>query len=308
MLEVSFPNNGADPWEVEKIEDFLFFCCPTCDDKIRSKEDFLEHAINQHPESKETLDKVLANVPKKKPKRRKCQVCLRWSKNLDNHTCKEEYLQEALQQQDKVLALKKSVYEGERKKAKSPEMINTVDDPNDSYNDEEVDVFEENDDNAAEFIKQENTFDEDFCRSALQFEEKFFSDADENINVDELEIDIKENLKSEIDDSNCNGGEDEIYDLQDDHCDILKNDIFKKEESSVVDDLDAVLKLHKLDPKSLQQYQSTNSYGQKQKLLQSLCDIQDRKETLGVLTQPHKLSDNVWVCHFCYNTFSSKYR
>ena len=101
MLEVSFPNNGADPWEVEKIEDFLFFCCPTCDDKIRSKEDFLEHAINQHPESKETLDKVLANVPKKKPKRRKCQVCLRWSKNLDNHTCKEEYLQEALQQQDK---------------------------------------------------------------------------------------------------------------------------------------------------------------------------------------------------------------
>ena len=95
MLEVSLPN---DPWAVDKIEDFQFFCCPTCDDKIQSKEEFLEHAINQHPESKETLDKVLANVPKKKPKRRKCGVCLRWSKNLDNHTCKEEYLQEALKQ------------------------------------------------------------------------------------------------------------------------------------------------------------------------------------------------------------------
>ena len=95
MLEVSLPN---DPWAVDKIEDFQFFCCPSCDDKIQSKEEFLEHAINQHPESKETLDKVLANVPKKKPKRRKCGVCLRWSKNLDNHTCKEEYLQEALKQ------------------------------------------------------------------------------------------------------------------------------------------------------------------------------------------------------------------
>ena len=101
MLEVSLPNNLTDPWAVEKIEDFQFFCCPTCDGKLKSKEDFLEHAENQHPESKETLDKVLANVPKKKPKRRKCGVCLRWSKNLDNHTCKEEYLQEALNQQDK---------------------------------------------------------------------------------------------------------------------------------------------------------------------------------------------------------------
>ena len=193
-----------------------------------------------------------------------------------------------------------------------------VDDTYDSYNDEEVvDPFEEiNDNSAAEFIKQETIFDdEDFCRSALQFEEKFFSDENiNNVTIDKQDIDIKENLKSEIDDTtNCNGGEEEeIYDDQQDeeeHFDILENEKkFKKESSVVVDNLDSVLKLHKLDPKSLQQYQSTKRYGQKKKLLQSLCDIQDRKETLGILTQPHKLSDNVWVCHFCYNTFSSKYR
>ena len=64
-----------------------------------SSKDYKCQSLRRHIDS--VHDKVLANVPKKKPKRRKCQVCLRWSKNLDNHTCKEEYLQEALQQQDK---------------------------------------------------------------------------------------------------------------------------------------------------------------------------------------------------------------
>ena len=102
-------------------------------------------------------------------------------------------------------------------------------------------------------------------------------------------------------------------DLQDEeHFDFLENDIFfKKEEPLVfVDNLDAEveLKLYRLDHKCLQLYQSTKSYGQKKKLLQSLCAIQDRKETLGVLKQPYKISDNNWVCHICYNTFSSKNR
>lgn len=181
-----------------------------------------------------------------------------------------------------------------------------------NYDDEIVDTVEEND-NSAEIIKQENIFDdEDFCNRALQFEEKFFSK--ENINVDEQEIDIKDNLKSEVDYFNSNGGEEEMHDdLQDEeHFDFLENDIFfKKEEPLVfVDNLDAEveLKLYRLDHKCLQLYQSTKSYGQKKKLLQSLCAIQDRKETLGVLKQPYKISDNNWVCHICYNTFSSKNR
>ena len=57
-------------------------------DEISSK-----NTENEIHENSSKDYKVLANVPKKKPKRRKCQVCLRWSKNLDNHTCKEEYLQ-----------------------------------------------------------------------------------------------------------------------------------------------------------------------------------------------------------------------
>ena len=48
----------VNPWAVEQIEDFLYFCCPECDTKNKSKDSFLEHALNQHPSSKETLLKV----------------------------------------------------------------------------------------------------------------------------------------------------------------------------------------------------------------------------------------------------------
>jgi hypothetical protein len=38
-----------NPWEVEQLEDFLFFCCPECDERSPTKDIFIEHAINDHP-------------------------------------------------------------------------------------------------------------------------------------------------------------------------------------------------------------------------------------------------------------------
>ena len=50
-------NNEKNPWDVEKLEEFMYFCCPECDERNRSKEIFLQHAFDQHPKAKEYLQK-----------------------------------------------------------------------------------------------------------------------------------------------------------------------------------------------------------------------------------------------------------
>lgn len=41
-----------NPWFVTTLDEFLYYCCPECDEKNKSKELFLEHAINNHPKAK----------------------------------------------------------------------------------------------------------------------------------------------------------------------------------------------------------------------------------------------------------------
>ena len=43
------------PWNVESLEDFLYYCCPECDEKSQSREDFLCHALADHPSSNNYL-------------------------------------------------------------------------------------------------------------------------------------------------------------------------------------------------------------------------------------------------------------
>ena len=47
--------NQQNPWFVKDLEEFLYFCCPECDIKNRSKELFLKHALDFHPNAKEHL-------------------------------------------------------------------------------------------------------------------------------------------------------------------------------------------------------------------------------------------------------------
>ena len=46
-----------NPWNVNQLEEFLYFCCPECNDKNQSKELFLEHALVHHPHSRNCLKK-----------------------------------------------------------------------------------------------------------------------------------------------------------------------------------------------------------------------------------------------------------
>ena len=46
---------SESPWSVEDLSQFLWYCCPECEDRNQSKELFLEHAMIQHPDSQEYL-------------------------------------------------------------------------------------------------------------------------------------------------------------------------------------------------------------------------------------------------------------
>ena len=61
--------NYSCPWiNVECLEDFLYYCCPECNDRHQSRDDFLQHALNEHPEAKNYLVPIIGNkkitVPK----------------------------------------------------------------------------------------------------------------------------------------------------------------------------------------------------------------------------------------------------
>ena len=44
-------------WNVESLEDFLYYFCPDCDERKQNRFDFLQHALNQHPVSNDYLIK-----------------------------------------------------------------------------------------------------------------------------------------------------------------------------------------------------------------------------------------------------------
>ena len=45
------------PWNVESLEDFLYYFCPDCAERKHSRDDFLNHALSHHPISNDYLIK-----------------------------------------------------------------------------------------------------------------------------------------------------------------------------------------------------------------------------------------------------------
>ena len=39
----------SNPWNVTSLDDFLFYCCPECDNRTVTKNDLIQHALNNHP-------------------------------------------------------------------------------------------------------------------------------------------------------------------------------------------------------------------------------------------------------------------
>jgi hypothetical protein len=44
--------HGRNPWLVEDLDDFYFLCCPECIYKSKDDEAFIDHAVENHPNSK----------------------------------------------------------------------------------------------------------------------------------------------------------------------------------------------------------------------------------------------------------------
>ena len=55
-------NMEDNPWLVDNLEEFLYFCCPECDERKQSKDLFLQHALNQHVKAQECLLKFRVKV------------------------------------------------------------------------------------------------------------------------------------------------------------------------------------------------------------------------------------------------------
>ena len=44
-----------NPWKVMSLDEFLFYCCPECDDKTQDYTEFFNHAVLKHKSAQETL-------------------------------------------------------------------------------------------------------------------------------------------------------------------------------------------------------------------------------------------------------------
>ena len=47
-----------NPWAVENVEAFHYYCCPECELRYQSCQEFQEHAIHQHPKAKTLFQPV----------------------------------------------------------------------------------------------------------------------------------------------------------------------------------------------------------------------------------------------------------
>ena len=61
FLEFNMKAYGRNPWLVENLDDFNFLCCPECAYKSKDDGAFMDHAIENHPKSKESSVFIEAN-------------------------------------------------------------------------------------------------------------------------------------------------------------------------------------------------------------------------------------------------------
>ena len=38
----------VNPWGIENLEEFLYYCCPECDEKYKDCQNFIDHAMHAH--------------------------------------------------------------------------------------------------------------------------------------------------------------------------------------------------------------------------------------------------------------------
>ena len=54
-----------NPWDVEYLEEYLVYSCPECRNLSQNEDEFLEHALENHPHSRQSLMRFLVKEEKK---------------------------------------------------------------------------------------------------------------------------------------------------------------------------------------------------------------------------------------------------
>ena len=49
---------NSNPWIIKNLEEFLYYCCPECDNKNQSKNNFINHVLSFHPMAKQYLETI----------------------------------------------------------------------------------------------------------------------------------------------------------------------------------------------------------------------------------------------------------
>ena len=49
-MESTIKEDPINPWIVSSMYEFMYCCCPECDEKLESKQDFVNHASSYHIE------------------------------------------------------------------------------------------------------------------------------------------------------------------------------------------------------------------------------------------------------------------
>ena len=68
--DFEFEEKKFNPWNVQSLEEFRYYCCPECPSKNVNKTDFIKHAVISHPESQSTIERLednKAGIKTKKP-------------------------------------------------------------------------------------------------------------------------------------------------------------------------------------------------------------------------------------------------
>ena len=55
-------DENSNPWSASSIYDFYYFCCPECDDKSKSKQEFVDHASSYHNEASLKIFQIRENI------------------------------------------------------------------------------------------------------------------------------------------------------------------------------------------------------------------------------------------------------
>ena len=67
-------NMISNPWTYSDLDEFLYYCCPQCDEKYKTKSLFVDHALISHPESESKMKTELRTLEQSD-----------FTKNSENH-------------------------------------------------------------------------------------------------------------------------------------------------------------------------------------------------------------------------------